>query len=64
MASSHGYCTLHKIAYNRTLDPICPQCSVAHIVPFKSLDFDTSTQKPLNAQGEPVEPADVTPESL
>jgi hypothetical protein len=64
MAASHGYCTLHKIAFARALDPVCPQCSVSHIVPFKSLDFDASTQKPLDAAGKAVEPADIEPQAL
>lgn len=57
-----GYCTLHRIAYRRSFDPICPQCSLAHITPFKSLDFDVTTQKPLDAAGKPLEPAAVVPE--
>lgn len=57
MPTKIQFCTLHKIGYNTDLDAICPQCSIARIHPFKSVDFDTVAQKPLDASGKPVEPA-------
>jgi len=57
--STHGYCTLHLIGYNRELDRTCPQCINAHIQPAKQLDFDSQSQRPVDASGKPVEAADV-----
>lgn len=48
---SHGYCTTHGIAYNRTLDFNCPQCVLAHLVPAKQLDFDSDRRSPVDASG-------------
>lgn len=50
----HGFCTLHRVAYNRELDHTCPQCSLAHISPPDQLDFDIVRQKPLDASGNPL----------
>lgn len=49
--TAHGFCTLHRIAYNRDLDHTCPQCLLAHIQPADQLDFDVVEQKPLDASG-------------
>jgi hypothetical protein len=64
MATRHGFCTLHKIAFDRTLDPICPQCSLARIEPFKDLDYDVTLKTPLDAAGKPLELAAVRPEKF
>ena len=64
MATKHGFCTLHKVGFNRDLDPICPQCSLAHIVPFKDLDYDEQLKLPLDASGKPVELANVRAEPI
>lgn len=56
MATRHAFCQLHRIAYNRDLDPTCPQCMLARIVPPEQLDFDESLQKPLDASGSPLDP--------
>lgn len=61
MSTKLMLCTLHKIAYNTDLDPVCPQCVIARIEPFKSIDFDSASQKPLDAQGKPLELAVVVP---
>jgi len=51
----HGFCGLHFIAYDRSLDPHCPQCVIGRTFPTKQYDFDEATQKPLDAGGKPVE---------
>lgn len=52
MASRHAFCTMHRIAYNRDLDPICPQCSVQRIMPPEQLEYDSSEQAPRSKSGE------------
>src|SRR5438874_1866495 len=47
----HGFCTLHRIAYNRELDPTCPQCVIAGHLPADQLDFDAQAKVPLNDAG-------------
>lgn len=54
----HGFCSIHRIAYDRNLDPTCPQCLLAHMSPPKQYDFDElahtpvdDSQKPLDARG-------------
>lgn len=62
MALQHGFCTLHRIAYNRTLDATCPQCIIAGHLPADQLDYDPNlTVKrdvaaggPVDASGKPV----------
>lgn len=56
MADTHAFCTVHRIAYNRALDPVCPQCTLARIVPAQQLVFDTNLQKPLDAARTPLDP--------
>jgi hypothetical protein len=63
MAKVHGWCPLHKIAYNRKLDATCPQCLIAGIIPPAQLDYDpdatvtreVSAGSPVDAAGKPVE---------
>lgn len=46
---THGFCTLHKIAYNRALDGHCPQCILQGISqPVKQLDFHPRALKPID----------------
>lgn len=59
----HGFCTLHQIAYNRTLDAHCPQCILGHVQGVEQLDYaevPVQTQvtrgMPVNAAGKPVDP--------
>jgi len=52
----HGFCSLHRIGYNRSLDATCPQCVLASILPPKQYDFDEELQMPVDAAGKPVEP--------
>jgi hypothetical protein len=52
----HRFCTLHRIAYDATLDPTCPQCTLGGIQPQEQLNFDIVEQKPLNSAGKPVDP--------
>lgn len=51
MATSHGFCTLHRIAYNGDLDPTCPQCMIGHVAGQQQLDYDIVRQAPLDAAG-------------
>ena len=60
----HGYCTLHRIGYNRQLDPTCPQCTLAGLS-AEQLDYDPEATQtvqvavgaPLDASGKPLTPA-------
>lgn len=47
----HGFCSMHRIAYDRDLDPTCPQCMVAGIMPPAQLEFDELQQMPLSPTG-------------
>ena len=38
------YCPLHGIGYNAALDPVCPQCSLARIMPPEPLEVDENPQ--------------------
>ena len=40
------YCPLHGIGYNSQLDPVCPQCSLARIMPAEPLDVDENPSSP------------------
>ena len=52
----HGFCPLHRIAYNASLDAVCPQCIIAGIMPPAQLEYDASTQQPVNAAGKRLNP--------
>jgi hypothetical protein len=56
MATRHGFCGLHKIGYDRTLDAHCPQCILGRIYPTKQYDYDAVAGKPLDDHGSPIEP--------
>lgn len=47
----HGFCKRHRIAFNRDLDPVCPQCTLAGAEPGEQLEFDSDAQMPLDAEG-------------
>lgn len=53
--TDHAFCTIHRIAYNRRLDAICPQCTLARIPPAQQLDYDVLTQRPLDSAGKPLD---------
>lgn len=67
-ATLHGFCTLHRIAYNRSLDPTCPQCMLSH-QNVQQLDFDANrttmiavpSGAPLDDAGKPLHPATLEP---
>ena len=61
MAADHAFCTIHRIAYNRRYDPICPQCTLARIPPPTQLDYDVIAQRPLDATGKPLDPFTLQP---
>jgi len=62
--TKHGFCTVHRIGYNRTFDATCPQCTLAGLS-SPQLDFDPeATQQvavtvgaPLDASGKPLSAA-------
>ena len=59
--TKHGFCTLHRIGYNRTLDPTCPQCTMAGLS-AEQLDYDPDATRtvqvavgaPLDSSGKPL----------
>lgn len=55
MRTKHGFCSMHRIAYNRDFDAICPQCLHAGINPAKQYDYDPSKGTPVDAAGKPVD---------
>lgn len=61
MATDHAFCPTHRIAYNRRLDPICPQCTLARIQPGAQLDYDVIQQRPLDPTGKPLDPFTLQP---
>lgn len=58
----HGFCSLHRIGYNRQYDATCPQCTIAH-TQAEQLDFDPNLTRtvevphgaPVDAAGNPVD---------
>jgi len=51
----HGFCTLHRVAYLRSLDPTCPQCTLAGLQ-AEQLDFDPEATVTVQvAVGAPVD---------
>lgn len=64
MPTKIQFCTLHRIGFNTDLDPICPQCSLSHSGAFKSVDYDSAAQLPLDVSGKPVKPGDLVPERI
>lgn len=59
--TQHGFCPLHRIAYNRDLDPVCPQCSMQGIMPPEQLNYDNGAQMPLDASGKRLSPRTLKP---
>lgn len=50
-----GFCTLHRIAYNRQFDATCPQCLIAGVI-ADQLDYDPdAVQTQVVTQGGPVD---------
>jgi len=49
--SRHGFCTMHRIAYDRDFDATCPQCLLSGIMPPKQLEYDEVQQQPLDDAG-------------
>ena len=56
------FCPLHKTGYNSTLDPVCPQCTLAHIAPPPPLNYDVVAQKPIDAAGNHLNKRTLQPE--
>ena len=55
MATPHGFCSLHRIGYRRSLDATCPQCTLAG-VSAKQLDYDPNlTVMVAQSAGGPVD---------
>lgn len=53
---THGFCTIHRIAYDRRLDPICPQCTLARMQPAEQLEYDQIENKPRDKSGALLDP--------
>jgi len=59
--TKHGFCTLHRIAYLRSFDPTCPQCTLAGLQ-ADQLDYDPEATQtvqvavgaPLDGSGKPL----------
>jgi hypothetical protein len=47
----HGFCGLHKIAYDLDLDATCPQCTLAHISSATQYDYDEKKHLPQDDKG-------------
>lgn len=59
---SHGFCRIHRIAYNRDFDYTCPQCVLAHVASSdQQLDYDANAQRPLDASGAPLDAKTLQP---
>jgi hypothetical protein len=62
-----GFCTIHRIGYRVDLDPVCPQCTLARMSPFKpdststQLRFDPQAQKPVDIAGKLLDPITLVP---
>ena len=61
MKGQHGFCQRHRIAFNRDLDPVCPQCSLSGAEPAAELEFDSDSGSPLNAAGERLDKRTLQP---
>lgn len=59
--TNQGFCTVHRIGYDRRLDPTCPQCSVARMAPPEQLDYDVVAQKPVDRSGKLLDPFTMEP---
>lgn len=51
----HGFCTMHRIAYDRDYDATCPQCLLSGIMPPAQLEYDEVAAKPLDRSGKPLD---------
>ena len=47
----HGFCSMHRIAYDRDNDATCPQCLLSGIYPPKQYEYDELAQQPLDDSG-------------
>ena len=53
--TKHGFCTVHRIAYLRSLDATCPQCTLAGLS-SPQLDYDPeATQNVAVTVGAPLD---------
>jgi len=57
MPTVHGFCSLHRIAYNRTLDPHCPQCLIGHVQGAAQLDYEPPQAVTTQHTGGVLDPA-------
>lgn len=66
-SDDHAFCSVHRIAFNVRLDPVCPQCVFAHIPPWRpdgtetALGYDTKAEKPVDASGALLDPKTLRP---
>lgn len=61
--SSHQFCTVHRIAYNTSMEYNCPQCTLAH-TNAPQLAFDSQAQLPLSEDGKLLDKATLAPAAL
>lgn len=59
--TKHQFCGLHRIGYDATLDPTCPQCTLAHIGTATQYDYDTLKAQPLDDSGKPLDARTLKP---
>jgi len=66
MRTKHGFCTLHRIAYLRSLDPTCPQCTMAGLQATQTDYNPEATATVQIAVGAPVDDSGstISPEEL
>lgn len=57
MPTRHGFCSLHRIAYDRQLDPTCPQCMIGHVNGAQQLDWEPIVTSAPTVSGGPIDPA-------
>jgi len=61
MATELGFCTLHRIAYNRRYDATCPQCLIAHVNGAQQLDYGPMQRQVTESVALPIDPASGKP---
>jgi len=47
MASGMAWCSLHGIAYNRALDPHCPQCTIGRVSTADQFEYTPPDPAPV-----------------
>lgn len=58
--TKHGWCSTHRIAYNRDYDATCPQCILQRMAPTKQYDYDVDQKTPVDGSQKPLDLANVS----